>query len=269
MHKVPDTAFRGFIWEPTTEQEVVMLFGVMLQRGDFGPLCVDHAQTPFPDCTAINTATSERIHIEFEYFSKDFMGHHEEWEQLKEAHPDDHWWLVSWRDDLSDSDRRKITGVKVVTLRDRAKILELVLNWFDGKPDDIENLFKWRAQSLPAPYPAIIQQLQEFGESASEPAFKIEWPEKREAQFVVWDVKRNIRCFGVLATGTLNVPFAKWHSGADHLVGEVSKRLDLAVGRKLFVDPRRKKGFDLTYVLRNDDGVKRFLDVWRWFAHQA
>jgi hypothetical protein len=70
MHHQPELDFRGFMWEPTTEQEVVVVFGILLHLGAFEtPLCIDRVRTTFPDCTALIPGSGRRVNIEFEYGS--------------------------------------------------------------------------------------------------------------------------------------------------------------------------------------------------------
>ena len=59
---VPPT-FSGFRWEPSNEQQVVLLFGMLLALKQFEePLCIETCDTTFPDCIAmvLNSLPSDR-----------------------------------------------------------------------------------------------------------------------------------------------------------------------------------------------------------------
>ena len=75
MHSHPPNGFRGFVWEPSTEQDVVVLFGLLLDRIPIA-VAVGQTWTPFPDCVAIKTAqhaARQVVNIEFEYRSSSFL----------------------------------------------------------------------------------------------------------------------------------------------------------------------------------------------------
>src|SRR5438105_2206591 len=166
MHQEPEPNFRGFVWEPTTEQEVVVLFGILLHLRAFEtPLCIERVRTTFPDCTAVNLATGRRINIEFEYGSREFLIHTAEWKILRAAEPNQEWWLVCWRDDLSTANKAALSGLRVLSLSEYARARALVLNWSPSDASDRpEKLFAWRAGALHSKYGAIIAELKAFGE---------------------------------------------------------------------------------------------------------
>ena len=65
------SGFRALRWEPTNEQEVVMLFGRLLgylKRH----LAIEFVQTGFPDCKATDSETGDEIWIEFELYAGHF-----------------------------------------------------------------------------------------------------------------------------------------------------------------------------------------------------
>jgi hypothetical protein len=67
--------FRGMRHEPTNEQGVVLLFGMLAK--ELGYL-VEAVQTGFPDCEAMRQITPERwqrVRIEFEFESRNFRDH--------------------------------------------------------------------------------------------------------------------------------------------------------------------------------------------------
>jgi hypothetical protein len=69
------TNFRGLRYEPVNEQGVVLLFGML--ANDLGYL-IEAVQKGFPDCEAMRQIAPERwqrVHIEFEFESKNFRDH--------------------------------------------------------------------------------------------------------------------------------------------------------------------------------------------------
>ena len=67
--------FRGLRHEPVNEQGVVVLFGMLAK--ELGYL-VEAVQTGFPDCEAMRQIGPERwqrVHIEFEFDSRNFRDH--------------------------------------------------------------------------------------------------------------------------------------------------------------------------------------------------
>src|SRR5437879_13540817 len=69
------TQFRGLRHEPMNEQGVVLLFGMLAK--DLGYV-IEAVQKGFPDCEAMRQITPERwqrVHIEFEFESRNFRDH--------------------------------------------------------------------------------------------------------------------------------------------------------------------------------------------------
>ena len=69
------TNFRGLLHEPMNEQGVVLLFGMLAK--DLGYM-IEAVQTGFPDCEAMRQIAPERwqrVHIEFEFESRNFRDH--------------------------------------------------------------------------------------------------------------------------------------------------------------------------------------------------
>jgi len=69
------TNFRGLRYEPVNEQGVVLLFGMLAK--DLGYM-IEAVQKGFPDCEAMRQVAPERwqrVHIEFEFESKNFRDH--------------------------------------------------------------------------------------------------------------------------------------------------------------------------------------------------
>jgi hypothetical protein len=232
-------------------------------------LCVDHLRTTFPDCRAVDPATGERVNVEFEYRSKAFLKHRDEWDVLRRAHPRERWLMICWHDNLKEHQKEQLPGLQILSLRNLRAVRSLVLNWFPGDlgaPDAPRAMFQWRASALPQEKQAIIRRLQDFGER--EPDFELQWPSEREfPKFIVWSKRRNLQCFSVSADGTLTVPFSKWRSlqAANKL--EVIERLNRDLQTNWFSGrQKKKKGFDAETLLGGGRMVRKFLDVWRWFS---
>jgi hypothetical protein len=67
--------FRGLRHEPVNEQGVVLLFGMLAKELGY---VIEAVQTGFPDCEAMRQITPERwqrVHIEFEFESRNFRDH--------------------------------------------------------------------------------------------------------------------------------------------------------------------------------------------------
>ena len=67
--------FRGLRHEPVNEQGVVLLFGLVAKELGY---IVEAVQSGFPDCEAkrqIGPGRWQRVHIEFEFESRNFRGH--------------------------------------------------------------------------------------------------------------------------------------------------------------------------------------------------
>jgi hypothetical protein len=262
--------FRGLVWEPVCEQEVVMLFARLLQSDQLGmPLCVEHARTVFPDCRAVDPTTGDRVNIEFEYRSNGFLVHRKEWNALRAAHPHERWLVVCWHDNLDPAQKKKFPELQIMSLRSFEAVRALVLNWFPGDLSALgafREVFQWRASGLPREKQAIVASLQKFGETESD--CDLRWPAESEfPKFIVWSKRRKVPCFVVSADGTLNVPFSKWAKiqGADkrRVIEQLNGQLQTQwfTGRE-----NKKKGFDAAVLLRGGELLPQFLDVWRWFS---
>ncbi|KXA96866.1 hypothetical protein AKJ37_04225 [candidate division MSBL1 archaeon SCGC-AAA259I09] len=103
--------FSGFIYEPSKEQEVVSIFFRILPHLDL-PICIEEVRGEFPDCLAWIKSNGgyERLNIEFEIFSRNFLEHdHDE----KECDL-----IVCWKDDWPEC------SVETLELKKELKDLE-------------------------------------------------------------------------------------------------------------------------------------------------
>ncbi len=268
MYIPPAPGFRGFVWEPSSEQDVVVLFGRLVERGDLA-LAIDYSWTAFPDCIATDTATGGVVNIEFEFRSSNFWSHRVEWRQLKAADPSAHWWVVSWHDDLSDIQRQALPGLSIVALRervrnhDRAHDEKTVLNWYDGAPDDALEMFEWRSAGLATQRRETLRRLKEFGRNAD--GFSLDWPSKPDLPwFTVRHMATDIECFKVHANGRIGFPFHRWRSIPAAKKTEMLAALNGALATTWFTGrEERKKGCDAAWLLHDSSMIDAFLAVWQ------
>lgn len=73
MTEIP-VNFRGYAGEPTSEQEVVFLFGLLFDEIEL-PLVVTSVGIAFPDCRCIDPTSKKSVSIEFELRSSSFQAH--------------------------------------------------------------------------------------------------------------------------------------------------------------------------------------------------
>jgi len=107
--------FRGLVYSPINEQGVVFLFGRILEDLN---LYIEEIRIKYPDCVARRYTGKgwERIYIEFEYLSSNFIQHGHD--------PDECNMIVCWKDDLNNEDRIKLQGIELVELKSYIKELE-------------------------------------------------------------------------------------------------------------------------------------------------
>ncbi len=121
--------FRGMMYKPINEQGVVYLFGLVAEDLN---IRVESIQQGYPDCTAIRYLGKgrwERINIEFEYNSSNFIQHGHD--------PQNCDVIVCWNDDLSEEQKEhlKKQGVEVIELKSEIGGLE---NTPLEDPDQVE-----------------------------------------------------------------------------------------------------------------------------------
>lgn len=98
--------FRGFAGDPQSELEVAYLLGLAQQYLPF-PFVATAINDAFPDCEGVDPTTGQRVTIELEVRSRNFLGH---------GHPiEGCQYIVCWEDNWKDapsSVRRKIICLK-------------------------------------------------------------------------------------------------------------------------------------------------------------
>ncbi len=248
--------FRGLLWEPSSEQEVVMLFGQLL---DYLPqkLGVEFIQTPFPDCKAVDLDTEAIVWIEFELYSSHFRDH---------GHPPGSChWIVCWHDDLNSQSAKGLP--KIVALDkivDSLRGKKFIIN---RRPPDAtqEQYFRLRTFGLSRRHQKIIHRLLEF---TSNDLVEIEWPPKTNgACFTVRDKRDGLEYFKVNSNGMIGVPFSRWQKKVGSVeISQLACDLNLALDTDWFKG-KGKLSIDIVDLIgENEDALARFIRVWRKFA---
>ncbi|XOA42987.1 MAG: DUF5655 domain-containing protein [Candidatus Nealsonbacteria bacterium] len=100
--------FRGLVYSPINEQGVVFLFGRIL---DDLNMYIEEVRTKYPDCVARRYTGRgwERVYIEFEYLSSNFVEH--------KHNPKECDIIVCWEDNLTTENKMKIPGVEIIELK--------------------------------------------------------------------------------------------------------------------------------------------------------
>ncbi len=100
--------FRGLVYSPINEQGVVFLFGRILEDLN---LYIEEIRIKYPDCVARRYTGKgwERIYIEFEYQSSNFIQHSHD---PKECNV-----IVCWEDDLSIDAKKNLAGIEIIELK--------------------------------------------------------------------------------------------------------------------------------------------------------
>jgi len=272
MYRHPVNGFRGFLWEPSTEQDVVVLFGLLLNELPIA-VAVSQAWTPFPDCIAIKTAPDaamQVVHVEFEYRSSSFWSHRSEWRQLALAGGSAGWWVVCWHDDLDNRRRQDLPGLEVISLREllvkkgRPYAEAIVLNWYDGdpsdpiRPKDVESKFDWRSQGLSRAQQRIIDRLRHF-DSAD---YALEWLPRPDIPCFTVRIS-GVECFKVSANGTIAFPCHRWPEPLDRRTA-VLEKLAEALGNEWFKGREtKKKSCELTYLFRGPEDIEPLVEALR------
>jgi hypothetical protein len=141
MNNEIPSGFRGMRWEPTDEQDVVVLFGRLLDHLP-RPLAVENVRTGFPDCRATDSETGDEICIEFELKASHFVRDHSRRTEKCD-------WIVCWHDDLETKPKKFPQIIALDGIVERVAPA-LVLNRFPSTAQPID-VFRARAAGLPIP----------------------------------------------------------------------------------------------------------------------
>jgi len=246
-----------FLHEPRTEQEVVCLFGALLDHID-PPVLIDKVQTPFPDCTGRRLDTGDPIRIEFELYGSHFIHH---------RHPHDACeLLVCWRDDYG-SWPANIQVVELADLVERHRPdLIATTDQRDPRSPWNERAFLERAQQ-DGTDPKDIELARTIIGLAKEAGLGPQWLSAAEA---VFSVGGNAQFFKVWSNGRLTLPFSRL--GAGDRFPPLASRLNEVVPRLALtpVDVATKsKGGRLSDLFASEQQLRGFVAVWTWYHGQG
>lgn len=242
-----------FLHEPRTEQEVVCLFGALLDDLGF-PCLIEKVQTPFPDALIRRTDTREQLRVEFELYGSHFLDH---------GHPLDGCdLLVCWRDDWRSwpSHFQVLELSEIVARRRPGLIVEV--DWHDpATPWDVEAFFaQARGDCLPERSLEVARQIIAL---AAKHGLGPRWLKGPRAVFVVGDDQQ---FFKVTSDGRLVFPFSRLSAG--ERFEELASRLNRVLpALELGPDDvgSKGKGGQLSDLFSDDEILDDFFDVWLWF----
>lgn len=250
---VIDKEFRGLLWEPSDEQEVVMLFGQLLDYLP-RPLAIEYVQTGFPDCKAVDTETGEPVWIEFKLYSSFYDRVYKK--RLEKCD-----WIVCWSNDLEVEQLNGRAIVALDAIVDRQPTRSFILNRRPPGSSQSE-YFQLRIGGLSAQHQFVIRQLLDFAKIENLP---VEWPKTNGA----FTVRNGIELFKVYANGRIGTPFNRWKSRVSpeettRLVDELNQAL-----KKSFFSSSGKGGGDIADLMPDKSAVSHYIEVWRRFVDKG
>lgn len=238
-----------FLHVPQTEQEVVCLFGALLNDLDEfeRPLVIERVQAAFPDCTV--RAGNELIRIEFELYGSNFN------------HPCDGCdMLVCWRDDRNDwpENFRVIELANIVA----SKRADLVVNSDEGYPApwNIDTFFAAALRERTAPDDVALTR--RVIDLARQHRLGPVWLVCPRAVFAVGSPQ----FFKVTSTGRIGFPFSRLRAG--EVFGELASRLNQAIpalGLTAGDTTTKSKGGQLSELFKSDQQLLEFFEIWSWY----
>ena len=253
MGDVIPKGFRGLRWEPTDEQEVVLLFGRLLEYLP-RPLSIEFVRTGFPDCKATDSENGDEISIEFKlkssFFRRDYAHRAGKCQ-----------WVVCWEDDAATSSGLPtIVSLKKI-VSDHAP--GLILNTLLPSRTPAET-FQARTAVLSSGRKKVIHTLLDFGNTQ----LRVQWPRTNATCFTVRGVvdnRRDIECFKVYANGLIGIPFNRWKGVTPTALSAVVNSLNSALRTSWFTG-QGKTSRDIAELIPDEAAARRFMDVWRKFA---
>lgn len=241
---------RGLLWQPGNEQEVVVLFGMLLQQLPI-PLIIDQVRTEFPDCLAFRSDTGEPIRIEFELFSSSFRSHGHD--------PSGCDLIVCWENDAPPGG-----GLEVLALAEvvREAWPELILNDRPKHPREVWTEVRFLEQ-LDQHADAFTQQVvRRLVAFAKAEALGPRFVTGSYAAFSIGDTTNQF-C-KVYAVGRIGFPFCRW--SRREVLPEAMARLNAALNKPL-LEPAHATGkpaWPIRDVLANEAHVDGLIEILRW-----
>lgn len=243
-----DKQFRGLLWEPSDEQEVVMLFGQLLDHLP-RPLAIEYLQTGFPDCKAVDTETGEPVWIEFKLYSSFYDRVYKK--RLEKCD-----WIVCWSNDLGVEQLNGRAIVALDAVVDRQAPSSYILNRRPAGSSQAE-YFQLRIGGLSSQHQFVIRQLLDFARGAN---LQVEWPKTNGACFTV---RNEIELFKVNANGRIGTPFNRWKGRvSSEVIEQVVNDLNTALNKSFF-NSSGKGGGDIVDLLPDANIVTRYVSVWQ------
>jgi len=250
-----ENEFRSLRWDPTNEQEVVMLFGQLLDHLP-RPLAIEFIHTTFPDCKAIavDSGGAEPIWIEFELFSSHYRRHLNRPEKCD--------WIICWHNDVGESPGRR--WPRIVALDEIVR--HLPKQYVAGpRPTAMadEEYVQLRIRALTPHHQWAIRQLLDF---AGTPGLglQINWPQTNGACFTA--LQGSVELFKVGADGKIGTPFSRWKNRVSSTaMSQVVSSLNRVLGKTWFRSGG-KLGADIAQAMPDQATVGEFIGVWRNFV---
>jgi hypothetical protein len=235
-------------WEPSNEQEVVVLFGRLLDHMPRA-VAIEFVQTGFPDCKAIDVETREPIWIEFELYSSHYRRDHS-------RRPERCNWVVCWHENEPRINEPLVVALDVIVDRQPDPTDYILQRRPPGASN--EEYFRTRLQGLAKHHQDVVRELLDL---ASERGLRVDWPETNAACFTVRDT---IEYFKVDSNGRIGTPFSRWSDVPPSVRSELVARLNDTFGEEWF-SPEGKMSVDLEQLLPDERAASRYVDIWRKF----
>lgn len=246
--------FRGLRWDPTNEQEVVLLFGQVLDHLPRA-LAIEYIHTTFPDCKAIalDRVDGQPLWIEFELFASHYRPH------LKRPEKCD--LIVCWHNDVDEAVGQ---WPEIIALD---KVLGGLSKQYIANPRPVampdEEYFRLRVAALSRHHRWAIEQILDFAKTPGL-GLQTNWPKTNGACFTVSTDRVDL--FKVSSDGRIGTPFSRWKGRvSDDVIAQVAGALNGAFGKTWF-RPDGKRGADIAQSMPDETSVHAFIDVWRKFV---
>ena len=248
-------ATASFAHEPRTEQEVVCLFGALLQHLDL-PLTIDQVRTPFPDCLARDARSGKPYRIEFRVSGHHFIQHCHNADEcdMIVCWIDD---VKQWPDSLKVLELREVVRTKCPSMTEHISDREPRTCWDEGSfIEACRNRFSDNQLKT-------IKSILTF---AALHKLGPEWLSDPKGSFAFGD---SDQFFKVYTDGSLAFPFSRLSAG--DLFPQLVCDLNDAFGEETLFDTdcsRKGIGGDVSKLFPTPEHLRKFLSVWQSFATQ-
>jgi hypothetical protein len=244
-------------WEPTNEQEVVLLFGYLLHYGVPyvpRPIIIESVGTTFPDCRArALDGDKGEIWIEFEVFSSAYKEHL--------GRPERCDWIVCWADDRDkklDPDSKWPEIVVELCEKVRASQTPLIKTLQPLHLSEAD-YFQQRIAALSDRHRSVVARVQAFAE---EHRLRLASRSNGSRRTACRD--DGLELLSITVDGRIGTPFSRWYGlVAPAEIARIVEELNAVTGWKFSADG--KLGADIEQLLPDDAKVEDYLDVWRRF----